>query len=140
MVKWYDMPGALDDFESRPAYLEKLVVDANVEVTTDVIPARKKTTNSRNCSWVRKRKHKKKKVRRFLTINPNKDYSKFYGTWCSPTIYLCFPFYNKGDYYDPEMTYSFNPYIRVFLSLGMVFGGIMGWYFPSVAVMPLVLA
>lgn len=42
MVEWYDMPGALDDFESHPAYLEKLAIDAVVEVTTDVIPAGEK--------------------------------------------------------------------------------------------------
>ena len=56
-------------------------------------------------------------VRRFLSINPDMDYSKRHGTRCSPTIYLCFPSYNDGDFYDPKMTYSFNPYTRVFLSL-----------------------
>lgn len=117
MVEWYDMPGALDDFESHPAYLEKLAVDANAEVTTDVIPASEKTTDHSDCSWVKKREHKKKMVRRFLTINPDMDYSKLCGMRCSPAIYLCFPSYNDGDYYDPKMTYSFNPYTRVFLSL-----------------------
>lgn len=46
MVEWYDMPGALDDFESHPAYLEKLAIDAVVEVTTDVIPAGEKEESS----------------------------------------------------------------------------------------------
>lgn len=117
MVEWYDMPSALDDFESHLAYLEKLAVDANAEVITDVIPASEKTTNHSDCSWVKKRKHKKKMVRRFLTINPDMDYSKLCGMRCSPAIYLCFPSYNEGEYYDPKMTYSFNPYTRVFLSL-----------------------
>lgn len=31
MVEWYDMPGALADFERHPAYLEKLAVDADAE-------------------------------------------------------------------------------------------------------------
>lgn len=46
------------------------------------------------------------------------DYSKLYGMRCSPAIYLCFPSYNDGDYYDPKMTYSFNPYTRVFSLCG----------------------
>ena len=116
MVECYDMPGALDDFESHPAYLEKLSVDVDVEMTTDVISTGEKTKSLRVCSWIRKRKHKKKMVRRFLTINTDMDYSKLYGMRCSPAIYLCFPSYNEGNYYDPKMTYSFNPYTRVFLS------------------------
>ena len=117
MVKWHDMAGALDDFESHLAYLEKLAVDAVVEVTTDVIPTSEKKKARIVCSWVRKRKHKKKMVRRFQTINPDMDYSKLYGMRCSPAIYLCFPSYNEDGYYDPKMTYSFNPYTKVFLSL-----------------------
>lgn len=117
MVEWYDMPGALDDFESHPAYLEKLAVDADVEGTTDTISANKKAKDRSVCSWVKKRKHKKKMVRRFLTINPDMDYAKLYGMRCSPAIYLCVSSYNEGDYYDPKITYSFNPYTRVFLSL-----------------------
>lgn len=117
MAEWYDMPGALDDFESHPAYLEKLAVDADFEVTKEVISPSEKTTDRSVCSWVKNRKHKKKMVRRFLTINPDMDYSKLYGMRCSPAIYLCFPSYNDGNYYDPKMTYSFNPYTRVFLSL-----------------------
>lgn len=117
MVEWYDMPGALDDIESHPAYLEKLAIDAEVEVTTDVILASEKAKDRSVYSWIKKRKHKKKMFCRFLTINPDMDYSKLYGMRCSPAIYLCFPSYNEGDYHDPKMTYSFNPYTRVFLSL-----------------------
>ncbi len=111
------MPGALDDFESNPAYLEKLAVDADVETTKKVIPLREKTTDRSDCSWVKKRKYKKKMIRRFLSINPDMDYSKLDGVRCSPAVYLCFPFYNDGDYYNPKMTYSFNPHTGVFLSL-----------------------
>lgn len=116
-MKWYDMPGVLDALESHPAYLEKLAVDADAELTADMIPTVVRTKTRSVCSWVRKRKHKKKMVRRFLTINPDMDYSKLHGMRCSPAIYLCFPTYNEGDFYDPKMTYSFNPYTRVFLSL-----------------------
>lgn len=86
MVKWYDMLGALDAFESHPAHLEKLAVDAVVEVTADVIPTSEKKKARCVCSWVRKRKHEKKMVRRFLTINPDMDYSKLHGMRCSPAI------------------------------------------------------
>lgn len=76
MVEWYDMPGALDDFESHPAYPQKLTIDAAVEVTTDEIPAGEKTKARSVCSWVKKREYKKKLVCRFLSINPDMDYSK----------------------------------------------------------------
>ena len=131
MAEWYDMPGALDDFESHPAYLEKLAIDAVAEVTTDVIPAGEKKKARSVCSWVKKRKYKKKLIRRFLTINPDMDYTKLRGMRCSPAIYLCFPDYNNGDFYDPKMTYSFNPYTRVFLSLRGDLRKYHGAAFPS---------
>ena len=28
MINWYEMPGALDNFERNPAYHEKLAIDA----------------------------------------------------------------------------------------------------------------
>ena len=67
-------------------------------------------------AWVSKRNHKKKIIRRFLSVNPYMDYSKLCGTGCSPAIYLCIPSYNDGDYYDREMTYNLNPYEKIFLS------------------------
>lgn len=117
MAEWYDMPSALDDFESHPAYLEKLAVDADDEETTDTISANKKAKARSVCSRIKKRKHKKKMVRRFLSINPDMDYAKLHGRRCEPAIYLCIPSYNEGDYYDPKSTYSFNPYTKVILSL-----------------------
>ena len=117
MVAWYDMPGALDDFESHPAYLEKLVVDADDEVTRENVLTHTNAKSRNVCSWIKKRKHKKKMVRRFLSINPDMDYAQLHGMRCEPAIYLCIPSYNEGDYYDPKITYSFNPYTRVFLSL-----------------------
>lgn len=117
MINWYEMPGALDNFERNPAYHEKLAIDAIIEPVRNVMPANRQAFRRVDCSWVKKREYKKKLVCRFLSINPDMDYSKRYGTRCSPAIYLCFPTYNDGDFYDPKMTYSFNPYTRVFLSL-----------------------
>lgn len=117
MINWYEIPGALDNFELNPAYHEKLAIDADIELVRNVMPANKQTFRQIDCSWVKKREYKKKLVRRFLSINPDMDYSKRHGMRCSPAIYLCFPTYNDGDFYDPKMTYSFNPYTRVFLSL-----------------------
>lgn len=134
MVEWYDMPGALDDFESHPAYLEKLAIDAVVEVTADVIPAGEKKKARSVYSCVKKRKHKKKLIRRFLTINPDMDYTKLHGMRCSPAIYLCFPDYNNGDFYDPKMTYTFNPYIHSF-RFAVIFGNIMARHFLVAVVM-----
>lgn len=117
MMNWYDMPGALDDLEYNPAFLEKLEIDVDDAPVKKVTPTSKRDVNRTNCSWVKKRQFKKKMVRRFLTINPDMDYSELHGMRCSPAIYLCFPAYNDGDFYDPKITYSFNPYTRVFLSL-----------------------
>lgn len=117
MVEWYNMPGALDDFERHPAYLEKLAVDADARTVKEGKSVNVKATDRRVCALVKKREYKKKLVRRFLTINPDMDYSKLHGMRCSPAIYLCFPSYNDGDFYDPKMTYSFNPYTKVYLSL-----------------------
>lgn len=114
MLYWYDMPGALDDLESNVAYLEKMAVD--VEVEQESSGTLNKACFKRVNSWVRKRNYKKKMIRRFLSINPDMDYSKFCGTSCSPAIYLCIPSFNDGDYYDPKMTYNFNPYEKIFLS------------------------
>lgn len=131
MINWYEMPGALEDFESNPAYHEKLAIDADFDLVKNVIPANKQTSCRNDCSWVKKRKYKKKLVRRFLNINPDMDYSKLHGMRCSPAIYLCFPDYNNGDFYDPKMTYSFNPYTRVFLSLRGDLRKYHGAAFPS---------
>lgn len=66
MINWYEMPGALEDFESNPAYHEKLAIDADFDLVKNVIPANKQTSCRNDCSWVKKRKYKKKLVRRFL--------------------------------------------------------------------------
>ena len=117
MINWYEMPGALDNFEYNPAYHEKLVIDADVAPLKKVPSYSNQTIHLTDCSWVKKRKYKKKMVRQFLSINPDMDFSKHPGMRCSRGIYLCFPAYDDGDFYDPRMTYSFNSYTRVFLSL-----------------------
>lgn len=117
MKRCFDMPGALDNFESNPIYLEKLAIDAEAELAKNVTTAGKRKSNRSYCSWVKKRNYKKKMVRRFLTINPDMDYSKVEGMRCTPVIWIRHFYYNDGDYYDPKMTYSINPYTRVFLSL-----------------------
>ena len=114
MINWYEMPGALDNLENNPAYLEKIAIDAEPEQNAAVTITHRQLRST--CSWIEKRNYKKKMVRRFLSINPDMDYSKLDGTTCGAAIYLCFPDYNDGDFYDPKMVYSFNPYSRVFLS------------------------
>lgn len=113
MLNWYDLPGALDDFENNPAYLEKLETDSEEEIETEEKFCERKATT---CTWFKKRNYKKKMVRRFLSINPDMDYSKSYGMRCSPAIYLCFPSFEEDGFYDPKMTYTFNPYTHIFLS------------------------
>lgn len=114
MLNWYDMPGALDGFENDPAYLDKAVIDDKAEQNPAITISHGKIRST--CAWIEKRNYKKKMVRRFLSINPDMDYSKLGGTRCSPAIYLCFPDYNDGDFYDPKMIYNFNPHSRIFLS------------------------
>lgn len=116
MTKWYDMPGALDDFESNPAYFEKMEVDAYTEPVRKPSSIGKQADARNTCSWIRKHKYKKKMVRRFLSINPDMEISKLNGMRCDPGIYLNTPYYEDGYYYDPRITYSFNPYTRIFLS------------------------
>ena len=113
-MKWYDMPGALTGLECEPAYLEKLAIDADAEPGRQTAPGRK--APRRACSWVRKRRFKKKMVRRFLSINPDLDYSGLCGTDCRPGIWLRIPSYEDDGFYDPRMIYLFNTYTKVFLS------------------------
>lgn len=115
-MNWYDMPGALDGFENNPAYHEKMEVETDHQTEKVTSPFNYKAVPVGTNSWIKKREFKKKMVRRFLTINPGMDYSKLYGDRCVPAIYICTPNYNNGDYYDPRVTYSFNPYTHVFLS------------------------
>lgn len=108
------MSGALDDFENNPAYLNKVEINNEPKQDTTITTSHGKTRCT--YAWVEKRNYKKKMVRCFLSINPDMDYSKLGGARCSPAIYLCFPDYNDGDFYDPKKTYSFNPHSRIYLS------------------------
>lgn len=115
MQNWFDMAGALEGFDSNPEYLEKMTIDYAAADGKNVVQKRR-SESIHACAWVRNRNHKKKLIRRFLSINPDMDYSKLSGTRCEPAIYLCFPEFNDGKFFDPKMEYNFNPYSRVFLS------------------------
>ena len=112
-MKKCDMFDALNDIENNPLYKEKVSMDLAMEAST---PTRNGRRTNKTCAWVKKRNYKKKMVRRFLSANPDMDFSAFRGTNCSSGIYLRYFDYNNGDYYDPKMVYSFNIYTRVFLS------------------------
>lgn len=114
MQKWYEMPGALDGLDKAPAFREKMT-DDDASVHTD-ISGQKHSRPRRNCSWIRKRKYKKKLIRRFLSTNPSLDYSKMNGFRYGSGIYLRSGYYDNGIYEDPKMFYSFNPYTKVYLS------------------------
>ncbi len=75
-----------------------------------------KPGSGRPCSWVRKRAHKKKMVRRFLSMNPAYDYSRSSGMRPEPAIWLNSFFVHNNTYYDPMLTYCINPYYHIYLS------------------------
>ena len=115
MMNWYDMPGALNGFENNPAYHEKTAADSYEE------RVRKKTsrTDQRlhfSNSWIKNRNYKKKMVRRFLSINPDMDYSKHAGTSCRTGVYRCGSINEDSEVRDQRMIYDFNIYTRVFRS------------------------
>lgn len=110
MMNWYDLPGALDGFESNPAYLEKLAVDSEEEIEGMDRPSGKRVTQT-SCSWVKKRRYKKKMVRRFLSINPDLDYSSSHGMRCCKGYYI----HDEHESF-PRHYYTFNRYTKVYLS------------------------
>ena len=117
-MNWYDMPGALDGFENNPAFLEKMKID-EVDENPDhkTVSAKKPSGKQRECSWVRKRSYKKRLVRRFLSVNPDKVYTKEDGnTYMHNCLYFCRPLWHEGDFHDPNVDYIFNPYSHVYLS------------------------
>lgn len=115
-MNWCDIPGALDGFENNPAFLEKLAIDDDTEMLKKETLSKKNMAVCDTCSWIRKRRYQKKMIRQFLSINPDMDYSKFFGTRCRPAIYCCFPTYQEDGFFDPRMYYDFNHYTKVFLS------------------------
>lgn len=116
-MKWYEMSGALDNFECNPAYLEKVALDTDDNPTIKVVSFNRTEADQPSSSWIKKRKYKKKLVRRFLSVNPDMDYSQSHGTRCNPALYCYYLSCNDGDAYDPKMSYNLNPYTRVFLSV-----------------------
>ena len=112
MLNWYDMPGALD-IENNDAYIEKMAID-DCEENTDV--ALKSRNIRKTCSWIENRNHKKKMIRRFLSMNPAMDFSNNKGTDCINAIVLNTPKYTEDGFYDPRISYNFNTYCNIFLS------------------------
>lgn len=112
-MDWYEK-ACEQGFENDPEYLEKIELDEE-EVKHMTSPG-KRVPKRRDCAWVRKRRYKKKMVRRFLSINPGLDYSALRGDSCSSAIYINYFYCEAGEYSDPNVTYSFNPYTHVFLS------------------------
>ena len=117
LTNWYEWPGALDGFENNPAFIEKMAIDDGDEELTK----KEKSTNRRSkkkneCSWVKKRNYKKKMVRRFLSVNPDRVYSKDDGDSYYVAYVLNVASWYDEEFYDPKEHYSFNPYSHVYLS------------------------
>ena len=110
MLNWYDLPGALDGFENNPAFLEKLAMDSEEEIEVKCRPYNRKATHD-SCSWVKKRRYKKKMVRRFLSINPDLDYSSSRGMRCCKGYYI-----HTSNDNIPRHDYTFNRYTNIYLS------------------------
>ena len=104
-MNWCDIPGALDGFENNPAFLEKLAIDNDTEMLKKETLSKKNMAVRDTFSWIRKRRYKKKMIRQFLSINPDMDYSKFFGTRCRLAIYCYFPTYHEDGFFDPRMYY-----------------------------------
>ena len=116
-MHWYDLPGALDGFESNPEFLEKMAIDDFEEKPPQKeVHSKKHSMKKRECSWVRKREYKKKLVRRFLTINPDMVFSGKDGNYYCSAWIICSPAYYEGGFFDPKVDYSFNRYTHVYLS------------------------
>ena len=114
MINWFEIPGALDDFASNPSYVEKIAVDN--EMRCEPRDSKKRNTIRKSCAWIEKRNHKKRIVRRFLSMNPSMDYSTLKDVSCQPAIYINFPEFSEGKFYNPRMEYCFNPYNKIYLS------------------------
>lgn len=76
----------------------------------------RRTGSCRPCSWIRKRNHKKKIIRRFLSMNPAYDFSGLIGIRPEPAIWLNSFCVGETEDYDPMLTYNINPYYHIYLS------------------------
>lgn len=108
-----DFEEAIVSMMDSPEFQEKIVVDMD-EKQLENMPMR--SEKQRLDPWSRKRKHKKKMVRRFLSMNPAMDYSNMFGQNCRQAIYIHYPRVFDGEYQDHRMEYALNPYTKVFLS------------------------
>lgn len=109
----FDFEEALVTMTDSPEFQEKLIADMDERQFADMVMRSEKL---RPDSWSRKRMHKKKMVRRFLTMNPAMDFSNMAGQNCRQAIYIHSPRVFDGEYQDHRTEYALNPYTKVFLS------------------------
>ncbi len=81
-----DLIAMMDNYWDVPTVINKMEQDENKQ-KEDKNPVLR-TGSNRPCSWIRKRAHKKKMVRKFLSMNPAYDYSNVAGMRPEPAIWL----------------------------------------------------
>ena len=113
MKNWYEHYDVVERMNRDPEYKEKLKCEDDRETK-----AHKKNAirRKREDAWSRKRSHKKKMVRRFLSMNPAMDYSEFGGTSRGNGIYVSDSGASDGKYRNARTQYCMNPYTKVYLS------------------------
>ena len=114
MEETFDLSAVMDDYWDDSAVLEKL--ELNEEECKEKSKHAPLAKSERPCSWIRKRNHKKKMVRRFLSMNPAYDFSDAHGIRATPAIWLNSFFMDDIRCYDPMLTYVINPYNHIYLS------------------------
>ena len=113
MEEFSDFSVLLDQHWDDSAVTEKTEQD---DVQHEETVNHSQQYSRRPCSWIRKRNHKKKMVRRFLSMNPAYDYSKMQGIRPEPSVWLNSFCMDAKGYYDPMLTYGINPYYHIYLS------------------------
>ncbi len=114
MEKWYELDGALNNLNQNAFFLEKYALD---EELPSSLTAKKVTKKARDCSWARKRKHKKKLYRKFLSGNPDLNIPSLNGMRACGAIYLnSSTFYEGYGFYDSRQNYDFNCTNNIYLS------------------------
>ncbi len=109
-----DLMAMMDYYWDVPTVINKMEQD-ECKQKEDKNPVLR-TGSNRPCSWIRKRAHKKKMVRKFLSMNPAYDYSNSTGMSTEPAIWLNSFLVDNNTCYDPMLTYCINPYYHVYLS------------------------
>ncbi len=114
----WEMEEALIDMESNTDFIEKYMSD-DIESFGHVLHEEDcLIRKSRENAWVRKRLHKKKMYRQFLSWNPRLDLSKVHGSRVMNASYIDyhgFDFDDLGTFVSYIDRYWFNPYSDVVL-------------------------